>query len=96
MTTRSKLIKILQKAFPGMECRLSEDFDGTKDAIWTGEDAPPIKEMAMFNYYSYDTDPNETIWVMGVHRELWDILAENNWYAEFNDPGTVLLFNNGR
>lgn len=93
MTTRSKLIKILEKAFPGMECRLSEDFNGSKGAIWTGEDAPHIDGMPMFNHYAFEIDPKETTWIMGIHRKLNDILDKHNWHAEWHDGGTVFLYN---
>lgn len=96
MTTRNKLIKILEATFPRMNCRLSEDFDGSKGAIWTGEDAPDIDGHAMFNHYGASMDPMETVWILGTHRKLWDLLDKHNWHAEFHDSGTVFLYNDGK
>lgn len=94
-TTRANLIKTLQAEFPGMQCRLGEDFSPEyKGSIWTGEDAPSVDGNAMFSSYSHDIDPHETIWVMGVHRRLQAILDRAGWMAEFHDAGTVFIFAN--
>ena len=61
-------------------------FRGSEDGI-TGSDGNRL-----INYYSYDSDPKERIWVRGVHKELIAILAKHGLYGQFNDPGTLMAF----
>lgn len=91
---RAALIATLNRTFPGMKCRLGEDFSADyRGAIWTGEDAPDIDGNPMFNHYGFDVDPHERVWTLGIHNALRDVLDQAGWHAEFHDPGTVFIFN---
>lgn len=90
MTTRDNLIELLAKTYPGMFLRTTEEFNGSKGGIWTsGESSIEAKDgFNLFDYYyrSY------TKYEIGVHKEIYDLLQENGWYAEWYDAGTVMLW----
>jgi hypothetical protein len=91
--TRHQLKAKLAAAFPKMMLRNSEEFcPMIKGAIWTsGEDGPDGSDsLPLFDSYA----TNETIYpTFGVHREMEAILKAAGWAADFQDPGTVLIFN---
>ena len=92
---RLPLIKALQKAFPGIHSIApGEDFGWNPKCIFLGDAAEggEIDGIAACNYYAYDVDPQETIWVMGVHRKLKAFLEARGWYVECQDPGTYKAF----
>ncbi len=93
--TRKTLMAKINKAFPKMPLRLGENFSPeNKGAIWTGEDAGEASDgNSVFNYYAFEIDPQEKVYVLGVHRELLNILNDAGWHAEFYDAGTVLIYN---
>jgi hypothetical protein len=77
--------------FPALRLRASEDFDGTKGAIWTsGEEGEASDGQLLFDYYAVDSA--EACYVMKVHREMRAMLDSAGWRAEFVDPGTVMLY----
>lgn len=90
MTTRDNLIELLAKTYPGMLLRTTEEFNGSQGGIWTsGEDRIKARDrFDLFNYYSESYNKYE----IGVHREIYDLLRENGWYAEWYDAGTVMLW----
>jgi hypothetical protein len=91
--TRAKLITAINQTFPRMQCRLGEDFSSSnRGSIWTGEDAGEAADgNSIFNHYAFDVDPQETVWVLGVHRQLLALLQTAGWHAEFHDAGTVFI-----
>lgn len=88
MTTRDALIKILAKEFPKMWMKPAEDFGGGYDskAIWTGEGSENNDEEPMFDIYS-----DNSIYNMGVHKDLVAILDKHDYYAEAYDGGTYFI-----
>ena len=94
--TREQLIQKLQRSYPEMEIRLTEDFDGTEGGIWlSGESGVEDRNgMVLFNYYSQDThqDRNRPSYIFGVRYHLHNFLERNGWYAEWNDPGTIMFW----
>jgi len=88
--TRNQVTKLLEKKYPNMFLRTTEDFNGVKGGIWTsGEDGPQAKNgYSIFNYYS----ENYAMYTLGVHLEIAELLEEMGWYAEFYDAGTVMLW----
>lgn len=82
-----KMIAILENKFP--QCWFKE-IDG---AITSGEEAE-IDGLPAFNYNGYDSDPNESIWVMGVQKELEEFVNDLGMYWECQDPGTYKLYEN--
>ena len=90
--TRDQLIAKLEKAYPEMNCMLTEDFDGSKGGIWlSGEDGLTDKTgKELFKYYSQDSSGKS--YIMGVRIHLHNFLKRNGWYGAWNDPGTIMLW----
>lgn len=89
---RDRLIAKLQKAYPKMTLRYTEEFDGGKGGIWTsGEDAPLDKtDMPLFDYWAEDY--KEINYIFGVRKHLHEFLERNGWYAQWHDAGTMMLY----
>jgi hypothetical protein len=84
-TTRASLIKQINKRFPDIWMKPSEEFNGSKGAIWTGEGSD-IDNVSAFEHYGYrDT--------MGIHPDLWNFLKAKGWHCEWYDGGTVFIYN---
>ena len=92
--TREELTAELAVMFPKMLLRTTEQFDGAEGGIWTsaedGIDGPIMNHLPLFNYYSQDGGSN--YYTFGVNNKFCEFLEERGWYAEFNDPGTVMLW----
>jgi len=89
--TRDELIAKLEAKFPNMLLRTTEQFNGSVGGIWTSaEDGLLWGGLPMFNYYSQDGGSKK--YTMGVNNSLYKFLENRGWYAEFNDPGTVMLW----
>jgi len=84
---RDALMALLQEKFPKMWMKESEQFDGTKNAIWTGEGSMDNEDFPLFNY---GTD--NTMYTMGIRKELFELLEDNGWYCEWQDAGTIFIF----
>jgi len=79
-----------QKAFP--DCWFKEGFEWSEGAVvWSGEGSQ-VGEDAAFNYNSWEFDPSEKIWQMGIHVELVAFAEKFNCHWEANDPGTYILY----
>lgn len=92
--TRDELIAKLVRSYPKMVCRTTEAFDGTPGGIWiSGEDGIEDRNgLPLFNYYSQDIYGDRPSYIGGLRYHLHNFLERNGWYAEWNDPGTVMLF----
>ncbi len=68
----------------------TELFSGSVGGIWlSGEDSADMSDgEQMFNYYSGLTEPYE----LGVHNIMYEWLDKLGWYAEWNDAGTIMLW----
>lgn len=100
-TNREKLIEILEGRFPDMWMKSTEEFDGRKGGIWTGEGSTVFDGMAedsVGNGLSedhipmFDYDADDSIYEMGINKKLVKVLDEHGWYAEFYDAGTVFIY----
>ena len=78
--------KKIQKAFPHVWLKDGEDFNGSKGALWSGEGSD-IDDIPAFDHYS-----DNSLYIMGVHHKLADLLTKLGYYAEFYDAGTVLIY----
>jgi hypothetical protein len=89
-TEREKLIKIISEKYPKIVLRTTEEFDGTEGGIWTsGENGFPAKDgFPLFEYYASHGKRYD----MGVHKDINKILDKHGWYAEWNDPGTIMFW----
>lgn len=92
--TVKQVVKKLQKLFP--------EINGIKDgaewsrpgAVHLGDCAEggTINGVSACDYNAWEHDPQEKIYVLGIHRELEAALNELGWYAECHDPGTYLAY----
>ena len=90
--SRESLMAKLQKAYPNMLLRTTEEFNGSEGGIWTsGESGIRDKKgMELFNYYSEDY--KEVNYVLGVRKHLHEFLERNGWYCEWYDAGTIMIY----
>ncbi len=87
MTT---LTEKFQKAFP--DCWFKEGDEWSQNAqVWSGEGSM-IGDEEAFNYNSWECDPSEQVWTMGVHNDLMAFADEHDCHWEANDPGTYILY----
>jgi len=88
---RDELILELQKRYPNKKFRTTEEFDGSEGGVWTsGEDGQLHAGLPLFNYYSQDSGGDS--YVFGVNKFLHNWLEENDWYCEWHDAGTVMIW----
>ena len=83
-TNRNTLIKNLEKK--GIIVRgTTEEFDGSERGIW-------ISAECLENEYYFDYYAETKAFELGVRVTLDDFLAKRGWYAEWHDPGTIMLW----
>jgi hypothetical protein len=90
--SREKMMSILKAKYPKLFIKESEEFgDGHEGAIWSsGEDGTKAKDgWDLFDYYGEGARYGEAI---GVHKEAYDLLEKNGWYAEWYDAGTIFFY----
>ena len=88
---REELIAELQKRYPNMMFRTTEEFNSSKGGVWTsGEDGQLHAGLPLFDYYTQDG--GEKNYIFGVNKFLHNWLEEQGWYCEWNDPGTVMIW----
>ena len=95
MLSKEQVIKRLEKKFPN----ISGICDGGPmgygpESILLGDAAEggTIDDFPACNYYGWESDPKENIWIMGVHKGLYKELGDMGWYAECYDPGTFIAY----
>jgi len=90
--SRTKMMAKLEAKYPKLFMRTTEEFNGSKGGIWSSaENGDEAKDgFNLFNYYSEDY--NEVRYHIGVHKEIYNLLEKNGWYAEWNDPGTIMFW----
>ena len=81
---RELLIKNLEKK--GLIVRgTTEEFNGYEGGIWIS--AEEEANEFYFDYYAMSKS-----YELGVRVTLDDFLAKRGWYAEWHDPGTIMLW----
>lgn len=90
--TRSQLKKILAKVYPKMWIKDSEDFNGKKGSIWTGEGSYDNEGNSLFDYHAGGWDIQEKLYVLGIRKSLHNLLDGHGWYCEWLDGGTVFIY----
>lgn len=88
--TSNFVVKQMKRAFPditGVEVR-------DKDMIFLGDVAEggTIDNLPACDYYGFDCDPQERIWIMGVHKDLREFMEDHGWFVECHDPGTYFAY----
>jgi len=63
----------------------TEDFDGTQGGIWLSADGG--ENSKFFDYYT-----TSRAYELGVRTTFVEQLRERGWYAEWYDPGTIMLW----
>lgn len=63
----------------------TEDFDGTPGGIWLSADGG--ENSKFFDYYT-----TSRAYELGVRTTFSEQLQERGWYAEWYDPGTIMLW----
>lgn len=92
------LIKKLEKAFPAISgFKDMSEWNGGYDkneAVHLGDAAEggEIDGLPACDYYSFDLDPQENIYVMGVHRKLRDFLKKHGFTLGCYCPGTYYAY----
>lgn len=67
----------------------TEEFNGSQGGLWlSAENGYKIYEREIFDYYSEDHKNYD----IGVLKAFEKAMAEVGWYAEWNDPGTIMLW----
>lgn len=85
---RKALINKINKLIPEARAVSSEEWDGDTGYIWFrgSEDYERATGVPIFDYWNQ----GETF---GVNPRLNEILEDAGWYAEPNDPGTLMAYN---
>ena len=70
--------------------RTSEEFNGQEGGIWiSGENGDTNKDgLLLIDYYTRNPDNYH----FGVHKDLTSLLDQHNYFAEFHDPGTIIIW----
>lgn len=81
---RNTLIKNLEKK--GIIVRgNTEEFNNVYGGIWISAEEPD-------NEFYFDYYAESRTYELGVRATLADFLQKRGWYAEWNDPGTMMLW----
>ena len=89
--SREVLIGIINEKYPNLNLRTTEEFNGVTGGIWVSgtEDGITSKNgFPLFNYYS----ENRNTYELGIHKEIGKIFEKNGWIGEWNDPGTLMIW----
>lgn len=84
--TIQTIIKKLERKFP--DCWFKE----LRAGIVTSGEGSIIDGLEAFNYNSWESDPSEKIWTMGVNNDLMDFVEKLGYFWECQDAGTYNLF----
>ena len=87
--TYIELVGYLESRFGIKAVGSTEDFDGSQGGIWlSAENREEYQSRDIFDYYSEDHKNYE----IGVLNAFGKAMDQVGWYAEWNDPGTIMLW----
>ena len=94
---KSTVIEGLQERFPGIKyIQDAAEWGGEryKEGIHLGNIAEggEIDDVPGADYDAWVTDPSEEIYILGIHRKMVEALEEYGYFAEWNDPGTLIAW----
>lgn len=86
--TANFVVKQMKRAFPEISGVEVHD----KDKIFLGDVAEggTIDGVDACSYYNEDY--KEQIWIMGVHKDLFNFMQDHGWFVECHDPGTYFAY----
>jgi|TARA_R110002073_G_scaffold255450_2_gene417998 hypothetical protein len=89
-TERDNLMDLIEDQFDITLMRTSEEFNGQEGGIWiSGENGDTNKDgLLLIDYYTRNPDNYH----FGVHKDLTSLLDQHNYFAEFHDPGTIIIW----
>lgn len=87
LTPRDTMMELLSKK--GIKSiRNSEDFDGVDGGIWIAADnGERMSGKEIFDYYA-----DSSSYSFGVLNNFVKFINKHGWYAEYYDPGTIMLW----
>ena len=90
MNKRNELMNAIENEFDITFMRTSEEFNGDPDGIWiSAENGDTTKDgLLLINYYTRNAD----LYIFGVHKDLNALINQHDYFAEFEDPGTVTIW----
>ncbi len=64
------------------------------DSVFLGDCAEggTIDGYPACDYYAFESDPKEVIYVLGIHRKLRALVEKYGFFVECNDPGTYVAW----
>ena len=83
---RDTMIKNLEKKGISV-VGYSENFNGMEGGIWIDAETP--ENEFYFSYYAESRG-----YELGVRTTLIEFLGKRGWFAEWNDPGTIFIWEN--
>jgi hypothetical protein len=91
--TKEKMMELLKGKFNVGHIRDASDFSGRESSgIWMSAEGSNFVDKTcvwpMFDYYS----KSQAYKFMGVYSKVHHFLEEHGWHAEWNDPGTMMLY----
>jgi len=90
--SNKSLVKMLQSDFPNCWFKDGSEWDNFKGRVaWSGEGSE-IDGISAFNHNWWAEDPQEQVWTMGVHNDLYQWAESRSLYWECHDGGTYFLF----
>ena len=84
--------EILAETFPSLGVEADAGWGEGVIFLGSAAEGAEIDDLPAANYYGGFEDPEEKIWVLGVHKKLAEKLDELGYYADWHDPGTLLAF----
>lgn len=87
---RKEMIGRLKVACPGLWMKFSEEFDGVDGGIWTTSESEAVHTatgLKPFDYYA-----EGPLYDLGVLVAVVELLDQHGWFAEWHDPGTMMLW----
>ena len=86
---RRQLMDALEKEY-GLKVKTTEEFGTSPGGVWIAAESSDVETsdgLPLFDYYMED-EP----YVFGVHEEFEDFLKPYGFFPEWNDPGTLMLW----
>jgi len=93
--TREQVMSVLTEKYPELHVDTTEAFFGhgqNNGGIWLcGEGSDEHKDgKQLFSHYSYSNSG----YSFGVHTKLYKWATARGWSFEWNDPGTIMMWEN--